>query len=201
MKARNQMRRATITLLSLLAVFSFTVSSAFAGLGIRKLVFSGGVSGSTSSTSASASMISAKSAPFKNTLFAAADSIACQGNDLQLAVCFTLSGVGSTPVNVVATVTGLASTICTNKGGTSAPGRNPVLRTAMAQGTFASDKNGNVVGILITPPPGYISAQDAGCPNNNWTAKPVAVDFLSLHFVVQQNGATPVDQTFDLPNN
>jgi hypothetical protein len=29
----------------------------------------------------------------------------------------------------------------------------------------------------------------------------VAVDFLTLHFVVEQNGATPIDQTFDLPNN
>lgn len=189
------MRRATITILSLLAVLSFTISTAFAGLGIRRLTFDGGVPSGTSSTSTLSTFLA------RSTTLAAAESVSCQGNAVQLAVCFTLSGVGSNPVNVIATVNGLAKTMCTNKGGTAAPGRNLVLTTVMAQGTFVSDKNGSVIGTLITPPPGNISARDAGCPNNNWTAKPVAVDFLTLRFMVQQNGAIPVDQTFDLPNN
>ena len=192
MKARNSMRKKWVTILCLVALFVFTSTMAFAGMGIRSLTFSGGLSSSASAGTFSAS----------TTTLATADSVACKGNAVQLAICFTLSGVGKQPVDVTATVTGLVSTVCTNKGGTAAPGRNLVLTTVSTTGAFQSDKNGNVTGVLITPVPGQVSARDAGCPANNWTATAVAVDFQTLHFVVTQNGATPIDLTFDnLPNN
>jgi hypothetical protein len=194
MKARNPMHRRWIRVVVLLALFSMTATVALAAIRIKGITTSAGDPISTGGTGSSALLAAGIAAP------ASSGSTSCQSpSPLQLAVCFSLGGVGKPAVDVTATVTEVVTTMCTNPGGNQAPGRNPVRRTLSAEQTFQSDKNGNVNGTIITPLPGAISAREAGCPSNNWTARAVAVDFQTLHFVVDQNGATQIAKDYVLP--
>jgi hypothetical protein len=99
-------------------------------------------------------------------------------------------------VNV--TATGTPAATCTNKGGAQAPGQNPAeVTVGGSQPISASDiKNGTVNFAVTTSGPGPISAQDAGCPNGNWTATITDIAFTSVRITVVQGGATVFDQTF-----
>jgi hypothetical protein len=101
-------------------------------------------------------------------------------------------------VLVTAIANGLVTSVCVNKGGNVAPGQNVVNAQVTGQGQFPSDQNGNVNVNLVTDPPAAISAKQAGCPSGNWTVKPTSVQFVSFEFVVQQNGATPIDNFYTI---
>jgi hypothetical protein len=121
-----------------------------------------------------------------------------QGTTLQS--CFCLAGLGNADVTITVKTTGTATTLCTNQGGTAAPGQNKVPVKPSATQTFPATeiKNGNLCACLTTPAPPNPTAKQAGCPNNNWTASITDVTFATAEVVVVQSGKVVLDQTFNL---
>jgi hypothetical protein len=117
-----------------------------------------------------------------------------------LSVGGALAGLGNKDVTVTLTATGTASDItCTNKGGKVAPGQNKPKVTTVGQQSIpvTEIKNGNVSFDLETAEP-FVTAKQAGCPNNNWTATVNDVDFTSATITVVQGGKVVLKETFAL---
>jgi hypothetical protein len=111
-----------------------------------------------------------------------------------------LAGLGNKDVTITLTATGTADSItCTNKGGKVAPGQNkPRVTTIGEQSIPVTEiKNGNVSFDLETAEP-FVTAKQAGCPNNNWTATVNDVDFTSATITVVQGGKVVLKETFSL---
>lgn len=89
------------------------------------------------------------------------------------------SGLGNTDVSVVLDAAGIPDVSCTNNGGNRAPGQNPPKVSASGTQYLIHEtytKNGRSPFNVETeePLPG-LTAEQLGCPNNNWTA---SIDFV-----------------------
>lgn len=114
--------------------------------------------------------------------------------------CFCLAGLGNKDVTITIKATGFATTLCTNKGGNTAPGQNktPVAPTVQQSFPATEIKNGNLCACLTTAIPPAPSAKDAGCPNSNWSTSLTDVEFTSAEVIVVQGGKVVLDKTFKL---
>ena len=114
-----------------------------------------------------------------------------------------LTGLGNGDILVTLTASGQPAATCTNQGGNQAAGQNPAVVTVGGQQSIpaSSVKNGNVTINVTTAPPAQPTPQQAGCPNNNWTARITDVSFSGFQatLTVMQGGQTVFQQTFTVP--
>ncbi len=87
----------------------------------------------------------------------------------------TLTGLGTTDVDVTLIGTALPVVGCTNQGGNWAPGQNPPHLSSsgtQALNYLLYQKNGTTTFDVGTLPPtgAGLTATQLGCPNDNWTA-------------------------------
>jgi hypothetical protein len=87
-----------------------------------------------------------------------------------------LAGLGNSSYTAQLTGYATVTALCQNKGGNIAPGQNRVqVSVSVSSAPFTPDTNGSADITLVaqdpatslTPPP-LPTAQQAGCPNNNW---------------------------------
>ena len=112
----------------------------------------------------------------------------CVDNGFTATCTGTVAGLGNG--NVIATVdfpNATGTTTCTNPGGNQAAGQNPAADAATSGSQLVTRvKNGSVSFSVTTDEPQPPTAQEAGCPNGNWTAAFNNITFGSGTLTVQQ---------------
>lgn len=127
------------------------------------------------------------------------DDPAIEDNGNTLTVCYKLAGLGNQDITVTLTTTGEATAQCVSPGGNLAPGQNKVPVTSTVSQTIraSSIKNGSVSICQTTKNPGIVSSRAAGCPNNNWLAKVIDIEFTSATITVVQGGRVVLRESFE----
>ena len=117
-------------------------------------------------------------------------------NGTTLTGCFSLSGLGNQDVTITIDTRGDASTQCINPGGTAAPGINKKNLGGSGSQTFSANeiKNGTLSACVTTGAP-TITAKEAGCPNDGWTAVITDVKFNTATITVTQGGQIVLQTT------
>ena len=119
-------------------------------------------------------------------------------NGTTLTTCATLTGLGNQDVTITVTAQGIASTVCTNRGGNNPPGQQvPVSPLGSVTIPATEIKNGNVHFCVTTVAPRVTAAQ-AGCPSP-FTATVTDVQFTSATVTAKQSGQVVLQQTFSVP--
>lgn len=175
-------------LITLLAAACLGASVAMAAMHINKSVsFSGGLKTTTTSTGGAALAKLAGSTSTANP---------CAGSNVSLAACGTFVGATSADGAVTLRANGTAVTICTNQGGTAAPGQNPKVTVTGSQPIAAGFvKNGSFSFSTLTQPPS-LTWQQAGCANSNWSAQVTGMVFSNANISVMQNGVQTFNQNY-----
>jgi hypothetical protein len=119
-------------------------------------------------------------------------------NGTTLTTCATLTGLGNQDVTITVNAQGIASTVCTNRGGNNPPGQQvPVSPLGSVTIPATEIKNGNVRFCVTTVAP-KVTAQQAGCPSP-FTATVTDVKFTSATVTAKQGGQVVLQQTFNVP--
>ncbi|MHC6593218.1 hypothetical protein [Arthrobacter sp. C152] len=107
-----------------------------------------------------------------------------------------LAGLGNEDLLATVTVSGFAVYECQNYGGNVAPGQNKVVTGPVTAPTFIDSsaiKNGN---LSLTTNPAVLTAkptataEEAGCPNDNWTGVNPKLTVTSITLVIYQPAPT-----------
>lgn len=120
-----------------------------------------------------------------------------QGTTLK--VSGALAGLGNKDVTITVVAEGVAKKIqCQNPQGKLAPGQNKPRVKSLGEITITSTeiKNGNVSFSVTTHDPAQLTAKQAGCPNNQWTATILDVDFDHASITVEQGGKVVLSASF-----
>jgi len=98
----------------------------------------------------------------------------------------TLAGLGNRDVLVTLEGSGIGTATCTNKGGSQAPGQNPIQVDVSGVQTIVASltDNGSAPFFVATDAPPMPSARAAGCPNNNWKVTSLFVSWTSAVITV-----------------
>jgi hypothetical protein len=114
----------------------------------------------------------------------------CTDIGTQLRCTGELAGLGNEDLEIVLSADALVQANCVNPGGNEAPGQNKVLREASGSVTIPGSaiKNGRARFTVTTDPVQAPTAEEAGCPNPNWSTRVVAVTFSNVVLTISQGG-------------
>lgn len=110
----------------------------------------------------------------------------------------SLTGLGQQDLVVTTSTSGTAVYQCQNGGGNIAPGQNRVLvgpATSTTSIPAGQIKNGNLTfttNPAVLTAPATVSAQQAGCPNNNWTGVNPTLTLTSITLTIEQPPGTVI---------
>jgi hypothetical protein len=120
----------------------------------------------------------------------------CTADGLTITCTGQLAGLGNEDVQITTSGSATFETTCRNRGGSEAPGQNPAVAQFADSTIIPADEVDNgtlsftVTTTITAPTP---TAQEAGCPNGNWTAVVGdATGFSAVSFSVFQPAGTLV---------
>ena len=105
----------------------------------------------------------------------------------------SIAGLGNQDVVITENVQGVATFNCVSPGGNAAPGQNKVPFQGSTTQVIPSNqiKNGNLTFSVTSPNnPPTATAQQAGCPNPNWTTTLASATVTSITLTISQGGQT-----------
>lgn len=111
----------------------------------------------------------------------------------------TLAGLGNANVNIILEGRGTGVATCTNNGGNTAPGQNPVQVDVQGIESIPATliQNGSTPFHVETAEPIWPTAQQAGCPNTNWRVTSFFVYWTSAIITVKDlSGVVLFQQKF-----
>jgi hypothetical protein len=195
------MRRMLMSLVVVVVVVSLTASVAVSASRILRVSFSAvGAIGTNSLTLAQADGLNANTSALAKGGKGAQGL--CTGScvGLFLHADGQLVGLGSTENTVVVLeATGVPVVSCTNPGGNQAPGQNPPKITTDGNqqiGITQITKKGAATLDVTTDLPGSFPGSQMGCPNDNWTATIVGIQFTNATISVFQDGALTIQESY-----
>lgn len=199
------MRRLSLTLVTVAIVVGLTASVAMSAMRITSISFSTVKTFSSGSTMLQAAnkdgLVMTKAAGDRARGGKEQGSCVEPCVGLSLQADGTLAGIGLVEETVVVIeATGIPVVTCTNAGGNSAPGQNPsnVTTTGEQQiGVAQITKNGSAsIDVTTGLPDGDIPGSQLGCPNDNWSAEIVGIQFTNATVTVFQNGTLTVQESY-----
>jgi hypothetical protein len=98
-----------------------------------------------------------------------------------------VAGLGGTTFEITVTASGTASVECTNPAGNVAPGQSFTLTAAGTSGPQPTPRNGQFRFTVETETP---TAPAGSCPNPQWTATVVDVEFGNATITLTEDGVT-----------
>ena len=199
------MGRFSLMLATVLVVVAMTASVALAGMRVNSISFRAVTTLDSGSTTLMAS--GTDSLSISTTASASSSQRTPQGTcvapcvGLFLHADGTLVGIGRTDETmVVVEATGIPVVTCTNQGGNQAPGQNPPRVTTSGQqqiGVRQITKNGSApINVTTGLPDGSLPGSQMGCPNDNWIAEIVGIQFTNATVTVYQNGVVTLQETY-----
>lgn len=196
------MRRFVFALIAFLLVFSVTTSIALAGMKVNRMTFNATtlLSSSTASLAESAGFLDGQQA-LKAATGKQVEACAAPCSGLFLHAEGLLTGIGDTDgITVIVEATGNPVVMCVNMGGTGAPGQNPPKVTTSGEqqiGVTQITTNGSAgIDVTTSQPVVSLPASQMGCPNDNWTASIIAIQFTNAEVTVIENGQTILQQSY-----
>jgi hypothetical protein len=190
------MRRPLVAVLTVAIVVCLTASVALAGMKINRITFSAVATVDSGIGLLSTSVDEGVMTASGNSQELCAET--CTG--LFLHAEGMLVGLGATDSTVVIEATGVPVVACTNLGGNQAPGQNPPNITTSGEqqiGITQITKNGSAQIDVTTELPGVqLPGSQMGCPNDNWTASIVGIQFTHATVSVFQGGTLALQQSF-----
>jgi hypothetical protein len=113
----------------------------------------------------------------------------CSDTGTQLVCTGSLAGLGNETVFIDLSADAQGTFACVNPGGNESPGQNKVpFKVASTTVIPSSDiKNGNLTfraAAPLTPP--TATAEQAGCPNPNWSTRLTNLEFSNVRLVISQ---------------
>jgi hypothetical protein len=105
----------------------------------------------------------------------------------------SIAGLGNQDVVITENVQGFATFNCVSPGGNASPGQNKVPFQGTTTQVIPSNqiKNGNL-SFSVTSPSAQptATAEQAGCPNPNWTTTLASATVTSITLTISQGGQT-----------
>jgi len=109
--------------------------------------------------------------------------------------CSKVAGLGNGDIIITLVGSATIRSTCVNPAGNIAPGQANKVVTGSIRIRAAEIKNGSVAFCVRTADPACQTARSCGCPNNNWDATIVDVEFNSLVLTVEQGGSIVLQVT------
>jgi hypothetical protein len=122
-------------------------------------------------------------------------SVANNGN---LSVSGKAAGLGNDPVSAFLTADSVTQeVVCVNKGGNIAPGQGTETTTVVGPSQTINPRNGQITFRTVTlAAPALPSADEAGCPNGNWSVRLLSLTYEGVTLHIQDAGGNDL-LTFD----